>query len=109
MNLPSQTGVIFLNNLPEDIRIEGNLRKFRYRRKRFLILEELYDVGEFWIARCRSHSASGGVAGRSFISLPYVNSEHVQNYVLYLIYLRFVYLRLPHNCIIVFHGNKELL
>jgi hypothetical protein len=47
MNLPSQTGVRFLNNLPEDIRLDGNLRKFRNRLKRFLILEELYDVSEF--------------------------------------------------------------
>jgi hypothetical protein len=46
MNLPSQTGVRFLNNLPEDIRLEGNLGKSRYRLKRFLILEEFYDVGE---------------------------------------------------------------
>jgi hypothetical protein len=47
MNLPSQSGVRFLNNLPEDIRLEGNLRKFRNRLKRFLILEEFNDVGEF--------------------------------------------------------------
>jgi hypothetical protein len=47
MNLSSQTGVRFLNNLPEYIRLEGNLKKFRNHLKRFLILEEFYDVGEF--------------------------------------------------------------
>jgi hypothetical protein len=76
MNLPSQTGVRFLNNLPEDIRLEGNLRKFRNRLTRFLILEEFHDVGESvdrtWYVDC----APKGVAERSFISLSSVRNKH---------------------------------